>query len=120
MSITKKEYNEDEFKGVIYTLVCDTTGNKMLDILARDEDVEDAPVTSIDVKWVPSQLGSGSGQHSLAGLLSYGPVDSQGQKTEILDMSAEENEDGEMEISVYVSPSFEPEKNDDQEGETQS
>jgi hypothetical protein len=110
MSITKKEYDEAEFKGIIYTLMCDTTGNKMLDILARDEDVENAPVTSVDVKWVPTHLGSGSGKHSLSGLLSYGPVDSHGQKTEILDMNAEENEEGEMQIKVYVSPVFEQEQ----------
>ena len=106
MSISKKEINEEGFSGVVYTLACDTTGEKMLDIIARSEDVDNAPVTKVSAKWVPQNLGSGSGQHEFSGLLSYGPIDVSGQKTEILDMSADETEDGEMQINVYVSHNY--------------
>ena len=107
MSIKKREYDEDGFKAIMYTLFCDTTEKKMLDIIARDEDVDEAPVTSISASWVPGSLGEGSGSHELTGLLSYGPIDDATFKTEVLDISATENEEGSLEVNVYVTPNEE-------------
>ncbi len=109
MSMSKNEFNEDGFTGVVYTLVCDSSGQKMLDIIARDEDVENAPVTKVSAFWGSDHMGIGSGSHELSGLLSYGPVDTKTEKTSILDISAEENDEGEMEIKVFASPEYDKE-----------
>lgn len=104
MSIKKTEYNGEGFTATMYTLYCDSSEKKMIDIIARDEDHDDAPVTQVKATWVPSELGNGSGVHTLTGLLSYGPIDDESFKTEVLDISGSENEDGEMVLGVYVMP----------------
>ena len=110
MSIKKRTTDKetDGFEADLCTLFCDETGEKMLDIIVRDSDKEDAPITQVEALWAygPS-YGSGSGKHEMAGLLSYGPIQTPSQKTEVVDMRVNENEDSSAEIEVYIIKSEE-------------
>jgi len=116
MSILKKEFDGEGFTGVIYTLQCDSSGLKMLDIMARGGDEENALTTNIEVNWFVDQVGIGSGKHSLSGLLSYGPVDNGSEKTTILDIIADEK-DGEMDIKIVVRPEDGPPPEDKEDND---
>ena len=105
MSIKRRTTNleKDGYEADLCTFVCDETGEKMMEVIVRDSDKEDAPVTKVNAVWAygPS-YGSGSGSHELSGLLSYGPIHTASQKTEVVDVRVNENEDSSAEISVYI------------------
>ena len=91
MSIKRRTTDKetDGYEADLCTLSCDDTGEKMLDIIVRDSEKEDAPVTTVEALWAygPS-YGKGSGAHEIAGLLSYGPI----KNTEVVDIRVEEEE----------------------------
>jgi hypothetical protein len=101
MSLTKKEYDSDDFTGTVYTLVCDTSNQKMIDILVRGEGDADAPITKITAKWAGNEFGEGSGEQTFTGLLHYGPIEDEDFSTEIADIQVD-NEEDYMSITAYM------------------
>jgi hypothetical protein len=97
MSIEVKDIEEEGFAATIYTLKCGETGREMVNIIARCSDTANSPSHKIKAVWENGE----SGQYSIDGLLSYGPVEKEGYSTTIVDMETIEDGD-DIYITVHV------------------
>ena len=85
MSIKRKEVKKEDFEALIYTLSCDDTDKKMVDILCREDNKPGVPTAKIEARWINRPKVS-SGVHEITGLLSYGPIETKTFKTVIVDI----------------------------------
>lgn len=104
MGIIKTEHREEEFNGTIYTLTCNKTDKKLINILVKkDNDELDEPVFCNIKATSPFFPGSDSGTHKIGGLLSFGPIDQEesDSPTVIEDMDFNTIEDQEI-CTIYI------------------
>ena len=101
MSIEVKDVEEQGFKATVYTLVCNKTGKSMANIIARYSDDDDAPTHQIKAEWGDGE----SGEYTIQGLLSYGPVEEECRSTVISDIEVEESGDS-AKITLHIEESL--------------
>lgn len=97
MSIKVKDIEEKGFKATVYTLVCNKTGRSMANIIARCNDDTDAPTHRVNAEWTEGD----SGEYTIQGLLSYGPIEEEGHSTVINDIDVFESGDS-AKITLHV------------------
>jgi len=97
MSIKVKDVEEEGFEATVYTLICNKTGKSMANIIARYNDDDDAPSHCINAEW----REGGSGEYTIQGLLSYGPIEENGRSTVISDIDVQESGDS-AKITLHV------------------
>jgi|1_EtaG_2_1085319.scaffolds.fasta_scaffold69444_3 hypothetical protein len=97
MSIEVKDIEEEGFQATVYTLVCNKTGKSMANIIARDNDVNEALSHRINAEWAEGE----SGEYTIQGLLSYGPIEENGRSTVISDIDVQESGDS-AKITLHV------------------
>jgi len=100
MSIKVKDVEEPGFKATIYTLVCNKTGKSMANIIARCNDDNEDLTHSVKAEWEEG----GSGDYTIKGLLSYGPIEEDDRSTIINDIDVEENGDS-VKITLHIEES---------------
>jgi len=97
MSIKVKDIEEEGFQATVYTLVCNKTGKSMANIIARYGDDSEAPSHCVNAEWTEG----GSGEYTIQGLLSYGPIEEEDRSTVISDIDFQESGDS-VKITLHV------------------
>ena len=97
MSIKVNDVEEQGFEATVYTLVCNKTGKSMANIIARCGEDSDAPTHRIKAEWGEGE----SGEYTIQGLLSYGPIEENDRSTIISDIDVEESGDS-AKITLHI------------------
>jgi hypothetical protein len=103
MGMIQKKNEEQDFKCTSYILTCEDTGKGLLEIIVKNGDAN--IFTTVEAK-SPFSEGSSSGPQKIKGLLSYGPIQSQSERSttttiENIDFN-EKNGEGFATISVGI------------------